>query len=103
MIADDRTSNLCEEKKPAQTGLKWRRYCTDAASVSRITPPSRRAQKEGEEDLHGSDPRDLRGREGEEVDVVGLEDSEGVDDAPCVCDYDVGTYTWILSMLVVRH
>ena len=40
------------------------------------------ANKEEEPDLGGSDPGDGRGGHGEELCVIGLEDAEGVDDAP---------------------
>lgn len=55
----------------------------DGAEVARVRQPAGDgADEEEQEDLHGADPGDGGGRGGEGGDVVGLEDAEGVDEAP---------------------
>ena len=60
----------------------------EVAGIGRST--RKRADGEEQEDLNGADPGDVGGGAVEVLDVVDLEDAEGVDVAPCVEDDDVG-------------
>ncbi len=66
--------------------------------IPRIRQPSCEcADEEQEEDLNGTNPGYVAGRTVERRYVVGLEDAEGVDKAPCVHYYEMAQRNYLQS------